>query len=255
MKLTKGKKTYKGKWYEFTPDWSGFSIKYHVAGYYDTRPMLQLYFIWGKLFIYLPWTHFIKKEREKTTKEKRQDKLKMLNDPKFKPKKIYRKEYYDECDPPRYGLYYHENQLVLCTGKNTTHLHMPWYLEWIRTSILDKNGNWIHETRGNRKEFWKDEWNDIVFLEKRPYQYTTKNGEIQNCIATIKVEKREWRWRWFQWLSWTKYIRKTIEVDFSEDIGEGKNSWKGGTTGCSYEMLKNETPYETLKRMERERKF
>ena len=52
------KKTHKSTWYEFTPTWSGFHISYDIAGYYTTRAMLQIYLIWGKLFLYLPWRHY-----------------------------------------------------------------------------------------------------------------------------------------------------------------------------------------------------
>jgi hypothetical protein len=41
----------------------------------------------------------------------------------------------------------------------------------------------------------------------------------------------------------------------SKECGERKGSWKGGTLGCSYELLPNETPLDCLKRMEKERKF
>ena len=40
-------KTIKGKHFEFTPEWSGLHLKYHVAGYFDSRPQLQIYFIWN----------------------------------------------------------------------------------------------------------------------------------------------------------------------------------------------------------------
>ena len=36
-------KTFKNKYFEFTPEWSGFDIKYHVASYFDLYAMLQLH--------------------------------------------------------------------------------------------------------------------------------------------------------------------------------------------------------------------
>ena len=59
----KEKKTYKTKWFEFTPDWSGFSLRYQLSGNYDTKPVLQIYLIWGKIFLYMPWVHYKKVER------------------------------------------------------------------------------------------------------------------------------------------------------------------------------------------------
>ena len=37
--------------------------------------------------------------------------------------------------------------------------------------------------------------------------------------------------------------------------GERNGSWKGGVLGCGWDMLKGETPLDTLRRMERERRF
>jgi hypothetical protein len=39
------------------------------------------------------------------------------------------------------------------------------------------------------------------------------------------------------------------------EVGERTGSYKGGTLGCSHKMLKGETPLQTLRRMEKERKF
>src|ERR1035437_2719666 len=97
-------KTYKTKYFEFTPDWSGFSIKYHVAGYFDSNPSLQIYFIWGMLFLYLPWKHYKTVEVDKPENEKRKDKLNKLLYPNFKENKKYIKELYDECQTPSYGI-------------------------------------------------------------------------------------------------------------------------------------------------------
>lgn len=95
----------KNKYLEFTPEWSGFSIKYHLAGLTSSSAILQIYFIWGKLFLYLPWKHSKLLERKKTLKELREDKLKTLKDPAYKIKKKYEKVYYDGIDAPEYGIY------------------------------------------------------------------------------------------------------------------------------------------------------
>lgn len=251
----KEKKTYKSSWYEFTPDWSGFALRYELSGYYDYKPVLQIYFIWGKLFLYLPWRHYKKVKRDKTIKEKRKDKLDKLSGKVIK--EVYKKELYYDSEPPRYGIYFYMNQFGINIGEKTKLYDLPWSLDWIRTSALKIDGTWISENKNNRNcEFWDDtKWKDILFIEKYPYRYITKDGTLQECDATIKVNEREWRWKWFKWLKYTGKTYKTIEVNFSKEIGEKVNSWKGGTTGCSYEMKKNETPYQTLKRMENERRF
>jgi len=251
------KKEIKNKYFEFTPEWSGFSIQYHLAGYYDTKPILQIYFIWGKLFLYLPWKHYKKVEVEKNIKEKRKDKISILSNKNIKIKKKFDKVLYDQCTAPTYGVYILERKIWFSCGMKHKVFYLPWNWEWIRTSCLAKNDTWINETKKNRNmEFWnKNKWKDIIFSETYPYTYNTKYDDEQNCLATIRVQEREWRWKWFTWLKFPRLISKDIEIEFSDDIGERKGTWKGGTTGCNYKMKKGETPYDTLKRMERERKF
>jgi len=49
--------------------------------------------------------------------------------------------------------------------------------------------------------------------------------------------------------------RRTIAVEFNEEVGERTGSWKGGVLGCGYDMKPGETRLECLRRMERERRF
>jgi hypothetical protein len=125
----------------------------------------------------------------------------------------------------------------------------------VRTSLLKKDGKWEHEIKGSRKDFYEDKWNSVCFIETHPYLYTLKSGEQQLALATIKVREMEWRPIWFKWTNAFSHIRKSIDISFSEEVGEGTGSWKGGTVGCSWDILPNETPYYCLKRMEVERKF
>jgi len=128
---------------------------------------------------------------------------------------------------------------------------MPWALTWVRTSMLKKNGEWEHEIKGDRKNFYEEKWNDILFSETHPYKYKLKSGDDQNILATIKVKEMEWRRVGWKWSKMGNKVRKEIDIHFSDEVGERSGSWKGGVIGCGYEMLKGETPLDTLKRMER----
>ena len=44
--------TYSGKNYEFTTGWSGISLEYKHKDY-NSRSYIMIYFIWGKLFLYI----------------------------------------------------------------------------------------------------------------------------------------------------------------------------------------------------------
>jgi hypothetical protein len=137
---------------------------------------------------------------------------------------------------------------------------MPWNYEWLRTSRLLKDGSWLNEKRGDRKKgiesnWWKEETQEKLWKETHPYTYVLKNGTVQNRMATIKVEQREWRPKWFMWTSLFKKISTDIDIEFDGEVGERTGSWKGGTLGCGYNLLPNETPLECLRRMEKEREF
>ena len=88
-----------------------------------------------------------------------------------------------------------------------------------------------------------------------PYRYVRKNGEVQERIATVYVERRAWRPKCFKWTSLFERVRQSISIDFNEEVGEETGSWKGGCTGCGWEMLPGETALEALRRMESVRKF
>ncbi len=69
------------------------------------------------------------------------------------------------------------------------------------------------------------------------------------------IERREWRWKWFKWLKWPRCVEQTIDITFNKEVGEGSGSHKGGTIGCGYKMLPNESALQCLRRMEVERNF
>lgn len=127
---------------------------------------------------------------------------------------------------------------------------------------------WLHNYRG------EDEMNSHPFMfqwpwrrwvhvrherigptRSAPYRYEleTMGAEPQVVWATYTPEEREWRW--MHRLCPVRHVQCYIEVEFSEEVGEGRGSWKGGTVGCSYILLPGEHPLTCLRRMERERRF
>ena len=216
---------YKYKWNK--PE--GVCLKISPASYFDNRAHIVLCLGWVQFFISLP---------------------------------IYSD--WDDCDYPEYGFYYHESNLVICYGMDKhKFIHMPWELDWYRTSKLRKDGAWEHEIskdkrrKFNHKDFEAQEAHEkeVLWSEDYPYIYNLKYGEVQNRIATVKVRECEHRPRWFKWTSLFSKISKYIDISFSDEVGEETGSWKGGTIGCNWDMLKCETPEQSLRRMEKERTF
>ena len=148
-------------------------------------------------------------------------------------------------------VYYFERELWFCWGRHTKCVYMPWMLKHIKCEVMRPDGTWVPYVAC----YEHDKEPDGRWQESYPYSYTLRNGEVQNRIATVYVERREWRQKWIQWCPFFALKRKSIEVSFDDEVGERTGSWKGGTIGCGYEMLAGETAEQTLRRMEQERIF
>jgi len=118
--------------------------------------------------------------------------------------------------------------------------------------VKDINGNWM-----KAPNILKDDLShDDIKYEEYPYTYILRNGKIQNRSARINVERRTWTLRFLpKWIKWPRLRHIDINIEFNKEIGEKTGSWKGGCVGCMYDIKPGETPYETLKRMEKERIF
>ena len=199
-----------------------FDISFESNGYFDNRPRFNLDLFLFSLTLILP----------------------------------IKNKYENECESPKYGISYFDGIFWIRFGMDKYWtIYSPFSLQWVRTSILKKDGSYEHETNKNRKDFYEDKWKEIIWSESHPYIYHLNSGEIQERVATIFVKEREWRMHWFKWLPIMKKIKKVIEVEFNEEVGQNSGSWKGGVIGCSYNLLENETPLQCLRRMEIERKF
>lgn len=218
---------YVGDWLNFYPGFHKINIRFGPASYFDNRFYVAFSLGWGQFYIHIP---FIRSK-------------------------------YNQYDPPEYGFYFYSDgswfpdSFWVCLGKKRKCFDLPWSMDWVRTSVLRADGSWEHETRGDKKDFFEDRWNDILWKDSYPYVYKKKDGEIQNRVATVRVEEREWRPLWFKWTKLFREVRRTIDISFDKEIGEKVGSWKGGIIGCDWKILPGETALEALRRMEKERKF
>ncbi len=153
---------------------------------------------------------------------------------------------------PRWGLYYFEKALVLCWGLKSKFIYMPWMWDYCLHEVRRSDGAWVKAVYS-----WDDLPPDDREVQVLPYRYVCDSGEVQNIEATVHVERRTWWWRWGGWfkLPWPKLVRTSIDVRFSEEVGDRKGSWKGGCVGCGWDMLPGETMEQTLRRMEKDRRF
>jgi len=259
------------EWVHFYPRFSS-SFYVEMAGYFDERPQVTtsitqlvmlfalpflaiqsfwfllmiplVFFGWGELYVNLPIRTGVQ-----------------------------------DCESAAWGFNYHDDMIWIYVGgagnfeggRKWKAIKMPWSMEWVRTSTLMKTmhsgftttaplaqNEWHHETPKNRRRWAGEDEGSYDWLKKNRWQEThlfidKYDGTTVN--ATIGVSEMEWRPLWFQWTGLFKRVRKSINIDFDKEVGERKGSWKGGTVGCGYNLLPNETPLECLKRMERDRKF
>lgn len=126
--------------------------------------------------------------------------------------------------------------------------HLPWK-QWrcVRNAVYEPDGTlFATEQRGDFREWWNAK-------EKCPsvsFGFEDYDGEM--IVATCTIEQMEWlRGKGlFTWLKWfyPRKIRRSLNLQFSAEVGPEKGSWKGGTTGHGIEMKAGETPRQAFER-------
>lgn len=159
-----------------------------------------------------------------------------------------------------WGVYYSDAAVVWCWGDFTKFFHMPWEYDHIKCEVMRPDGSWTpyvasyDEGNVNKKTGLPTE-PDGRWIGTFDYRYTLKSGEVQERIATVYVERREWRQKWLKWTPLFAKVRKSIDYTFSEEVGEQSGSWKGGCISSGAAMRNGETAEQAFRRMERERVF
>jgi len=199
----------------------GFMIKYLTKGYNDYGyPLFIFQLIYGNFFLTLPWKHNIK------------------SDPGH--------------DAPSYGITYHNSSLMFYWNRKCKIWNLPYSYTWIRTSLLLKDKTWEHETKGNYKSFYEEPWLSKQWQFTMPYKHKTTNEGVIDLFITCHITEREWRQKWLKWTKRGAKIKRTLDVDFSEEVGPRRGSYKGGVLGTGFIIPKSGNYYDALKTMEKE---
>jgi hypothetical protein len=136
--------------------------------------------------------------------------------------------------------------------------HLPW-TQWrfYRSSYYDTAGALVwaglenpRDDRHARRAFHeaqraaKDACPTVAFM--------IDDYDGERIRAITRIEQREWKFGtgWFRWLSWFRkdLVRRSLDISFSSETGTEKGSWKGGTTGCSIDMLPGELHEQAFRR-------
>lgn len=162
----------------------------------------------------------------------------------------------------RYGFSVFARSMHLNWRDRYTVVNFPWDWVFVRRTFLRPDGSvFSHEEKGPTRLGTQFDWDAhkrrlLEISETHDYHYLMlPSGEVQSRKATIYGEEMEWRMRWLKALPWPRKVSRTIEVSFDDEVGERSGSWKGGCVGCGYEWRDGETMLQSLRRMERERRF
>ena len=239
LKKEKENEIHQESWYVGWHDWK-FGIYYEECGYEEPNGELHIsMFGWHSVFR-MPW------------KSKRFP--------------------YGDCDAPTWGIQIHDNTLWIMKGgdgnMNGGSKWWTWDIPFftkvhVRHDVVCNLANqdepedlrlvdYSHLMSEKGEKYIPLEQNELVY--KYHYDYTDQyDGRVIPCV--FWVEEREWRPKWLTWTGLFRDVRRYIEIEFKDEVGPQKGSWKGGVMGCSYDLLPEETPMDCIKRMERERKF
>lgn len=137
--------------------------------------------------------------------------------------------------------------------KRGIYIKAPWYRWADRERHEAKDGSFPlektlpHQQFGKFSHFFLQEW-EGARVYQRHFGYVTRYGRPQAATLTARRSRTRsvlWALRWFPWAG-EDY--DTLSIEFSEEMGSERGSWKGGVVGTSLAMRKGETVAEALDR-------
>jgi hypothetical protein len=158
-----------------------------------------------------------------------------------------------------YGLSYLEGHLSFYFGKQffsqsgsrRIGFFLPWIdTRYIRHSLLTTKGEISYP---NIKEMDSEERERIILASPELSQsFDFLDFDGTKVTARVNIEEREWHrgtglFKWVRFVS-KPIIQRHLELCFSEEVGRGKKSWKGGTLQMSVAIAPGESPEECFKR-------
>lgn len=174
--------------------------------------------------------------------------------------------YWDE-EPREYGFSLVDGLLDISfgiqPGDSSRDQRWGYFLPWqqwrfVRFSLYEPDGTHFYtqfeRDRRKQKQSGLDLYQEQCDAEAKvgKIKFTIRDFDGEIIGVTTHIEEREWRFgdKWCSWLSWFRKPRiiRSLDIDFSNEVGRDKSSWKGGTIGHSIEMLPNENPAQAFSR-------
>lgn len=239
---------------KYTKGRTGLGFCYCCSGYFNRQHNIVLNLIFITITIYLP---------------------------------ILSKKTEDEigCEPYQYGIFTYStdnytllkifNSIFIQYGLICKILYMPWDYTFIYRAIQScKSKKWyiidykldkFLNKYSNKNKYFNNTIDVVIldtyqYLEKYPDEfYRTYNYRFEKLNQESKCKyyvcEYCWRPKWLKWNDKFSLKKRTIEVEFENEMGPRVGTWKGGVLSCSFTMKENETPEECIKRMEKEYNF
>ena len=175
-------------------------------------------------------------------------------------KRLGRNWYWD-VERREYGFCLSEGHFILYfgiqPGDSTRDQDWSCFLPWtqwrfVRFSLYNPDGShfWTEMEEHLGFDVYALQRNAESRVPKVVFKFRDFDGE--EITATTHIEEREWLFgeKWCSWLSLFRApkIRRSLNIQFSSEVGCDKGSWKGGTLGHGITMLPNETPELAFRR-------
>lgn len=167
------------------------------------------------------------------------------------------RDWYPTYHSREYGFSCHEGHLSIYYGMQNSNgwggdminrrfgYFLPW-TQWrfVRHSVYDANRELFYEYNHS-----KDKENKDLSSEKKSecsaVYFLIRDYDGKKIVAKTVIEEREWLKgeKWCAWLSFffKPLVRRVVDIQFAEEVGTGKGSWKGGLCGTSIDIEANET--------------
>ena len=167
---------------------------------------------------------------------------------------------YAETFAREYSLSYGERYVHVRYGRQTMDSstdkswckELPW-LAWrfVRHTLYDLDGVSILDLE-NAETKLSYSARDTAQRDQPSAYFEFADYDGERIKVRCRIEEREWRrgTGWFRWLAWLSSPEKSrsLDLDFSSEVGRRKGSWKGGTTGHSVSIGIGEAPESAFRR-------
>lgn len=132
--------------------------------------------------------------------------------------------------------------------------HLPWTQFRITTQRFYDDKNNIHTEFKDNKGLRGMAYFDKIHKAKQncpPVIFILRDFDGTDVKAKTVIEETIYKRGegWFKWLSWftPNRVYRTLDIEFDQETGTEKGSWKGGTTGVSIDASDGKTHYQAIK--------